>query len=115
MSTEGGQRFTVEISPKRTNDPLHEIEEAGPVLQWLGICDTSDAQRQNLVRVPPEHHRDAFANLTLLCAERWRALAEELPRLNRRSESATACRSDMSMSRLGSRTASVGWFWEEGW
>lgn len=65
-------------------DPSLRFNEAGrALLQWLGICDMSDGQRHDLVRVLPEYRRDTFAELALQCAERWQKLAGELQRLDR--------------------------------
>jgi hypothetical protein len=67
-------------------DPSLRFNDAGrALLQWLGICDMSEDQRHNLVRVLPEYRRDTFADLALQCAERWQKLAEELQQLDRDS------------------------------
>ncbi|WP_409491519.1 ParB/RepB/Spo0J family partition protein [Amycolatopsis sp. cmx-11-12] len=56
---------------------------ARTLLQWLSICDINDDQRHNLIQGVPEYRRDNFAELALVCAERWRNLAEELRQPNR--------------------------------
>jgi ParB-like chromosome segregation protein Spo0J len=79
--------LAVPASPDLWNlrkDPSLRFNDAGrALLQWLGICDMSEGQRHNLVRVLPDYRRDTFADLALQCAERWRKLAEELQRLDR--------------------------------
>ncbi|WP_406638760.1 ParB/RepB/Spo0J family partition protein [Amycolatopsis sp. WGS_07] len=56
---------------------------ARTLLQWLSICDINDDQRNNLIQGLPEYRRDNFAELALVCAERWKNLAEELRQPNR--------------------------------
>lgn len=56
---------------------------ARTLLQWLSICDINDDQRNNLIQGVPEYRRDNFAELALVCAERWKDLAEELRQPNR--------------------------------
>ncbi|MEV6906200.1 streptomycin biosynthesis protein [Amycolatopsis sp. NPDC051071] len=56
---------------------------ARTLLQWLSICDINDDQRNNLIQSVPEYRRDNFAELALVCAERWRNLAKELRQPNR--------------------------------
>ncbi|OLZ44962.1 hypothetical protein BS329_34980 [Amycolatopsis coloradensis] len=56
---------------------------ARTLLHWLSICDINDDQRHNLIQGVPEYRRDNFAELALVCAERWKNLANELRQPNR--------------------------------
>ncbi|WP_409180827.1 streptomycin biosynthesis protein [Amycolatopsis sp. VS8301801F10] len=65
---------------------------ARTLLQWLSICDIDDDQRHHLIQGLPEYRRDNFAELALVCAERWKNLARELRQPNRNPDSDASVR-----------------------